>query len=41
MAPVFIALSGGRPLGLLIAGAIAFLILLVLIVLIMYPRRRD
>lgn len=41
MAFVITQLSGGKPWGVVLVGAIGFLILLLLIILIMYPRRRD
>jgi hypothetical protein len=36
-----LALSGGRPWAIMLVGAVGFLILFLLIILIMYPRRRD
>jgi hypothetical protein len=34
-------LSGGKPWGVLVVGAIGFLILFLLVIFVMYPRRRD
>jgi len=36
-----LALSGGRPWAVILIGAIGFLIILLIIILVMYPRRRG
>jgi hypothetical protein len=40
-AVVFSQVSGGRPWAIIVAGAVCFLALLLLVILVMYPWRRD
>jgi hypothetical protein len=38
---LILALSGGRPWAVLLIGAIGFIILFLVVIWVMYPRRRD